>query len=169
MDIEAFYDEYADKVYKFFYIKSLDKSTAEDLTSQTFVAFLEKVNAIEIEKYKEYLYGIMRTVWITFLKNKYKESIKYLEDVEQFDVYSERVIEDDESKSNIKERLQIFIEKLPDKQKTVLRMRIIEDMSVKAVAEELGKDKNYVKTTHQRALKRLREIMEQPYLETSHE
>jgi DNA-directed RNA polymerase specialized sigma24 family protein len=44
-------------------------------------------------------------------------------------------------------------------------MRLIDNMSVKEVASKLGHDKNYVKTTHQRGLKRLRELLANPYME----
>lgn len=139
--------------------------TAEDLTSQTFIAFMEKSRSTVIDENKKYLYGIMRTVWIEFLKKKYQESIQYLEDIEQFGEYSERIIEEYENKPDIKQRLSVYIDRLPNKQKTVLSMRLIDDMSVRDVANELGKDKNYVKTTYGRALKRLRDIMKQPYME----
>lgn len=165
MDIESFYDEFVDKVYKFFYIKSLDKMTAEDLTSQTFIAFMDKVKVTDVSSYKSYLYGIMRITWTTFLRQKYQTTIAELEDIEQFEVYAESVVSSYQQDDTIHERLRTFIERLPEKQKQVITMRIIEDMSVGEVASQLNRDKNYVKTTYQRGLRRLRDMLEAPYME----
>ena len=167
MELESFYDEYADKVYKFFYIKSLDKMTAEDLTSQTFLAFMEKVESVEVDNYKTYLYGIMRLKWVTFLKDKYSSSIADIENIEDFSDYTETVVDSYEKSKGIHERLVKYVNKLPEKQRQVITMRLINNMSVKEVAEQLGRDKNYVKTTHQRGLKRLRELLTDPYLEVT--
>ncbi len=165
MDLESFYDEYADKVYKFFYIKSLDKMTAEDLTSQTFIAFMEKVQTVEVDNYNTYLYGIMRLKWVTFLQDKYSSNITELENIEDFSTYTDNVIESYESSNGMHARLVLYVNKLPEKQRDVITMRLINNMSVKEVANQLGRDKNYVKTTHQRGLKRLRELLTKPYLE----
>jgi RNA polymerase sigma-70 factor (ECF subfamily) len=165
MDLESFYDEYAGKVYKFFYIKSLDKMTAEDLTSQTFIAFIEKANTVEVENYKTYLYGIMRLKWVTFLRDKYNASIAELENIEDFGSYTDGIVSSYESNKGMHSRLVQYVNKLPEKQRQVITMRLIDNMSVKEVASKLGHDKNYVKTTHQRGLKRLRELLANPYME----
>lgn len=165
MDLESFYDEYADKVYKFFYIKSLDKMTAEDLTSQTFIAFMEKSRTAKVNTYKSYLYGIMRNTWITFLRDKYDASITDVENIEDFGTYSDSVVDYYEKSGSEHDRLVHFVNKLPEKQREIITMRLVQNMSVKEVALQLGRDKNYVKTTHHRGIKRLRELLNVPYLE----
>ncbi len=167
MNLESFYDEYADKVYKFFYIKSLDKMTAEDLTSQTFVSFMEKVQSVEVENHKTYLYGIMRVKWITFLRDKYSSAITELENIEDFSSYTDTIVASYEKSNGVQERLAEYVNKLPEKQRQVITMRLINNMSVKEVASQLGRDKNYVKTTHHRGLRRLRELLKNPYLEVT--
>ena len=77
MDLPKFYDEHVDKVYKFFYIKSLDKHIAEDLTHDTFVAFMDKQDKFSAVSAKQYLYGIMRNTWINFLKMKYQSFLYF--------------------------------------------------------------------------------------------
>jgi RNA polymerase sigma-70 factor (ECF subfamily) len=164
MDLPQFYDEYVDKVYKFFYIKNLNKQIAEDLTSQTFTLFVEQLSNQDIQDYKKYLYGIMRNIWLQFLREKYRESLEYVESIDDFETYSEMDIYDFDSSENPENRMRPFVEKLPKKQQQVLKMRIYENMSTGEVAKQLGRDKNYVKTTYQRALKSLREMLETPYI-----
>lgn len=162
MELPKFYDEYAGKVYAFFYIKCFDRMTAEDLTSQTFTIFVEQVAEKNIKDLKKYLYGIMRNVWIVFLQDKYKNASANFEDIENFERYVDESVAGFESAS-LSVKIIPYVDKLPARQKEVLTMRIINDMSTSEVAESLGKDKNYVKTTLHRAINNLREIIENPY------
>ena len=66
-------------------------------------------------------------------------------------------------------RMRPFVDKLPKKQNQVLTMRIYENLSTGEVAKQLGRDKNYVQTTYQRALNSLREMLESPYIYTTEE
>lgn len=164
MDLEQFYDEYVDKVYKFFYIKSLNKHVAEDLTSETFVSFLKQVNNKQVDDNKKYLYGIMRNVWVEFLKNKYKTQLSSFEQIENFEEYATEAMQTFDETEEPMDRLQPFVQLLPSKQRDVLVMRAYQNLNIKQTAEALGKDSNYVKKTYSRALKSLRAIIEKPYM-----
>ncbi len=164
MEIESFYDEYVDKVYKFFYIKSLNKQLAEDLTSETFVSFLNQLNNKKVDDRKKYLYGIMRNVWVEFLKDKYKLQLNDIEKISNFQQYADETIQIFDETEEPVSRLQPFVDLLPEKQREVLIMRAYRNMNIKETAESLGKDSNYVKKTYSRALKSLRTLMEKPYL-----
>ena len=166
-DLETFYDEYVDKVYKYFYINCFNRSVAEDLTSQTFVSFLAKVKEMKIDDNKKYLYAIMRNIWMDYLRSKYKEtieSIESIESIEDFEDHTAQAISGFESK-NIKQRAQTYIERLPKKQRQVAHMRLIEEMTLREIAKELGKKVSYVKTTQSRAIKSLKLMLERPNLE----
>lgn len=163
--LPEFYDEYADKVYKFFYIKCLNRHTAEDLTSQTFTMFIEQSNNQQIKDNKKYLYGIMRNTWLQFLRSKYQESLVYIESIDDFESYSESTIDDFEGIEKPTQRLRMYVQKLPKKQRQIVEMRIFEDLSVGETAVRLNKNKNYVKTTYKRGLNSLRTMLAAPYLE----
>jgi RNA polymerase sigma-70 factor (ECF subfamily) len=167
LKLEGFYDEYVGKVYKFFYIKCLNKATAEDLTSETFISFIEQSKAQAINDHKKYLYGIMRNTWLQFLRDKYRQALTDVENIEDFASYVEGNIEQFDEARESGNRLLPYIENLPKKQRDVLVKRLIEEKSISEVAEELGKDKNYVKTTYHRALTTLRAKLTTPYMEGS--
>lgn len=162
-DLEQIYDEYVDKVYKYFYIQCLDRHTAEDLTSHTFISFMEKLKENKVTDNKKYLYAIMRNVWMDHLRLKYKQAVDSIDSIEDFEQHAEQAISVFESK-DLKERASYFIGKLPEKQAQVARMRLIEGYSLKEIATKLGKNMAYVKTTQNRALKSLRLMLEQPEL-----
>ncbi|HRJ06749.1 MAG TPA: RNA polymerase sigma factor [Candidatus Saccharibacteria bacterium] len=165
MQLEAFYDEHVGKVYKFFYIKSLNKATAEDLTSDTFISFMEQAQVQAIEDQTKYLYGIMRNIWLQFLRSKYQQAMTDVEGIEDFASHVEFNLDQFDEAKSADNRLMPYIEELPSKQREVLIKRLIEEKSISEVAEELGKDKNYVKTTYHRALTTLRARLANPYME----
>ncbi len=160
MNIEEVYDQHVDKVYKFFYIKSFDKSLAEDLTSQTFMALVERLqdDDIIIQDGKKFVYGIMRNVWLMYLREKYRRNEMSLEGIEDFENYVDEETVEYEAMT-VKERAEPFISRLPEKQQEIVRMRLLEDRSIKEICSEMDKDSNYVKTTYKRGVKRLQEII----------
>lgn len=160
-ELEKLYDEQVEKVYKYFFIQSLDRHIAEDLTSHTFVQFIDKVSEKTVEKPKKYLYGIMRNVWAEHLRNKYKASLTSLDMIEDFEEHTESVVTKYESQ-NMRERALLYIEMLPDSQKRIAKMRFIEDMTIKEIATQLNKSVAYVKTTYFRSLRSLKKLVNSP-------
>lgn len=160
MDIAQVYDEYADKVYNFFYIKSFDRTTAEDLTSQTFMAVLQKMQDPDyvIQDGKKFVYGVMRNVWLMYLRQKYQRNEAFVENIEDFGGYVEEETDIYETLT-VKQRAELFINKLPDKQREILTMRLLEGLSIKDICGATGKDSNYVKTTYKRGVKSLRALV----------
>jgi RNA polymerase sigma factor (sigma-70 family) len=160
MTIEEVYSTHVEKVYKFFYINCLNTQIAEDLTSQTFMILVERMQAGQpaIADYKKFLYGIMRNVWLMHLRKKYQQNEQSIASIEDFETYIDREVENYEDLS-VKQRAEKFINRLPDRQKEVVALRVLEEMSIKDIAVHLQKDRNYVKTTYKRGLKRLKELI----------
>ncbi len=164
MSLEQFYDQHIDKVYKFFYVKCLHKQTAEDLTSATFTKFLERCGRENPpDNMKKYLYGIMRNTWADFLREKYRLKIQSIEAITNFEKHAANEVSRFEG-MDLKTRALLFINRLPQKQQNILRLRLIEELTPKEIAARLGKSRNYVKITQRRALKRVKEMIRQPYL-----
>ncbi len=153
MDIEKLFNDNFAKVYGFFYKKTFSVPHAEDLTSETFVRFAEKARDNSFANPENYLFGIARHVWVSFLRVKYNES-----------TLTEEVMEGLAAKAPISESRSILmnddmresIEKLPPAQRQIIELRYICELSPADISTFLGKDANYVKTTHQRAIKSLR-------------
>jgi RNA polymerase sigma-70 factor (ECF subfamily) len=160
MSLEEVYDLHAGKVYKFFYIKCFDRDLAEDLTSQTFMVLVERMQAeaANIEDHKKFLYGVMRNIWLMYLRKKYRQNERSTAFLEDFEEYVNGEVEEYEART-IKQRAEVFIDRLPARQKEVVSLRLLEDHSIKDIAEYLHKDRNYVKTTYKRGLKHLKELV----------
>ncbi len=164
--ISDIYAEQLETVYGFFYYKTFDRQLTEDLTSSTFVVFVEKMRANpDINKPVGFLYGVMKKVWLRHLQKKYRQVEQYFEDMDDFMSYVADEVETERSVDDIA-RVQAFINKLPQAQRTILHMRLIEQRPLKEICEVTGKDMNYVKTTQRRGLKRLRELVASSHMDT---
>ncbi|WKZ31035.1 MAG: sigma-70 family RNA polymerase sigma factor [Candidatus Dojkabacteria bacterium] len=157
-ELRSFYREQMPRIYKFFYYKTLSRTRSEDMTSDTFVRFLEKTKAADIQDKDKYIWGVAYNVFQDFLRQKY-ESVLVQFDEEIFDEYANQYIEERESATTLEERILPFIAKLPQKQKEIATLRLIEKNSLSDICLILNKDMNYVKTTQKRAIRKLKELV----------
>lgn len=160
MNITELYDEYSDKVYTFFYIKNFDKAIAEDLTSQTFMIVVEKLADHDyiIRKDSKFVYGVMRNVWLQHLQRKYRHQEQAVAEMDDFESYVTESVTEYEEKT-VKQRAEVFINLLPEKQREIVTLRLLNELSVNDICRHTGKDSNYVKTTYKRGLKRLKQLV----------
>ena len=168
MNIDKLYQAHFVTVYKFFYFKSFDQSTAEDLTSQTFLIMVEKMSDpdMQISDHKKFLYGIMRKVWLRYLQDKYRRKEKLIADIEDFESYVQTELSR-EAETSDEERIRRFINKLPASQKRIMELRLLGHLSLDEICTSTGKDMNYVKTTQKRAIKNLQRLVAGERLEAS--
>lgn len=157
-ELKSLYREQMPRVYKFFYYKTLSRADSEDLTSETFLQFVEKSQSTAINERVKYLWGIANNVFTNYLRIKYRVQFTDF-DEEQFQDYAEEFITDRESIPTIEERALPYINQLPESQKIVANLRLIEKNSLTDICLILNKDMNYVKTTQKRALHSLRKIV----------
>jgi RNA polymerase sigma-70 factor (ECF subfamily) len=163
-EVSGIYTDHVDKIYKFFYYKTLSESIAEDLTSETFLKFTSAVvKENKVNDPKLYLYGIAKHVFIHFLQKKYQEKdlMTYVADYEQVaaEAYMVEYVEAAEDSPTLEDMILPFIQQLPEKQKSIVSLRVIEKLPPSEIARQIGKDTNYVKTTLKRGLKRLRQLV----------
>ena len=158
--VDAVYTANVEELYKFFYFKVLDKQTAEDMTSDTFVAFAEKFESLDkdMDTMEKYLYGIAKNVWNGYLRKKYNEPESLTEDIDDFSRFVEEENEEIQGMS-LKQRAIKFIEMLPPKMRIVAQLRLIDGLTPKEISVHINKSVNYVKVTLRRALRRLEELV----------
>lgn len=158
-DVEDAYGRYMESIYAFFAAKLLDKKAAEDLTGDTFMTFVKHVkNNEEIDNIRAYLFGIARKLFLLHLREKYNlPQVPYAE-YDDFVTYTSSTVEKTRSQS-LEEKILPFLKQLPEKQRIVIQMRLIDKYSLSDIAAILQKDMNYVKTTQKRAIKKLRELI----------
>ena len=165
VSVESVYTDNVEKLYKFFYFKVLDKQTAEDLTSDTFIAFAEKFEKLDKDKdtLEKYLYGIARNVWNGHLRKKYNQPETLTDEIDDFSRFVEEENDEIESMS-LQDRAIKFINMLPPKQRIIATLRLIDGLTPTEISKKINKPVNYVKVTLRRALRRLEELVAQARL-----
>lgn len=155
----SIFEKHLKRIYRYFYYKTFSKEEAEDLTSETFLQFVRKVRGSqsEITTPDNYLYGIARNIFRTFLRNKYK--VSFVTMLQLPDFARELETADDTGVVDMKARVKELIEQLPVKQRDIIRMRLIEGKTISDIMASTGKNENYVKTTQKRAIRSLKKLL----------
>ena len=153
-DVKRIYKENIERVFKYFFFHILDRDTAEDLTSQTFLIFIKEIQQNQVDDSDKYIYGIARNVFLMYLREKYKNKEIPI-DIDREDM----LLEYDDGHIDYVGLLEKILPRLPKSQRKIMKMRFVEKMSIKEIAETLKKDKNYVSTTQKRAFKTIKRIL----------
>lgn len=164
--IEITYEQNFEKIYRFFYYKVLNRTLAEDLTSETFLQFVEEIKKRNkksndepgVQNYNAFLFGVARIIFVKHLKKKYKEG-SFSVAPEYFEAYVDNLLADASVQKPLEDRVERYIALLPASQREVAHLRLIAKCNNKEICEKLGKNMNYVKVTFKRALKSLKKLV----------
>ena len=107
--------------------------------------------------YKPWVYAIARFRLQDYLRAHYADHLHHADDLSEMEEY----LHDDVTESAISyESISGEVEKLPEKQATILRLMHHEGYTAKEVAEKMGMNESAVKVAAHRAYKILREKLE---------
>lgn len=129
------------RLYNFIYSKVYDREVAEDIFQDTFI---KVINTLKLGKYNEegkFIPWVMRIahnlVIDFFRRNKRMPKFNNRKDFDIFNVLSDGSLnaEAELVRSQIHNDIRNLVEQLPADQRTVLKMRIYNDMSFKEISE----------------------------------
>lgn len=162
-DEEAFgklYDRYVAGIYRFIYFRVGSKETAEDLAAEVFLKTWQyvKQGRRQVENVKALLYRIAANNVIDHYRQSGKEYLALSE--ESWSQIADQVSLSDEAqkKDDLRQTYQAIKSLSPADRELVL-MRYSNDLSVKEIAEILGKGPGAVRTALHRALKDLKTVI----------
>lgn len=169
-DTEAFivaYDLYVDHIFRFIYFKlSNNKEETEDLTSAVFLKtwnYIQQNGLTDVKTLRALIYKIARTSIIDYYRKNAQVNISNIDDKNL------RIELLDRSQSIDKQAATSYdfgiVEKklleLKDEYREVIILRFINELSTKEIAQITGKSKSNIRVLIHRALKALRELMEE--------
>jgi len=162
---EEFFNYYYERIFNYVYRRIKMKEVAEDIASETFLKFVRTLKDFELKDgyhLDTWIYSIARNnVRDWFRRNLGYETLPLEEKFENAympllsDPYGSYTME------NIHEILNTALNKLPNDYREVLSMRFFENKSIKEIAVTLNKSESAVKVIQFRALKKLKEIIEE--------
>lgn len=154
---DALYNEYAKAIYRFVFIKTSNKDTAEDLTADTFCKFFEfSLDHPEIDSPRALLYRIASNLVIdTYRKKSFRDSKTDRDaEIEQIpsgeDLFKEHSVK--EAYSTVRE----VMKNLKSDYEDMLLLHYIEDLTVKEISEVLKITENSVRVKLHRAQESLK-------------
>lgn len=167
-DKEAFgqiYDLYVDKIYRFIYFKVSTKEEAEDLTSETFLKIWNYVNQKEEEREvinpRALLYKIAHGLIVNFYRSSVRKStINIDEQIRQLADERQDLAEEIAVGHEVKQ-IEEALRHLKNDYRDVVMLRYVEEFAINEIAKILNKTPGAVRTLLHRALKALKEIIEE--------
>lgn len=163
---EAFHQliiKYHPYVYKFLCRISEDEILAEDLTQETFINIIRNINKFDIKgkaKFSTYLLTISKNCYIDHYRREKKRNgdvpIDHINDVYNDQRNIEDVIEDKLLTEAILENMS----NLSMEQQMVIRMKYIEDLTLKEIGDQLQLEAKTVKSRIHNGMVKLRKMMQ---------
>lgn len=165
---EALYEEYYDRLY-FFVLKNVDsKEAAEDITQETFLKSIEKIDTLENpENYVTWLHSIAYNKCTDMFRSRkcdvYFDTDEELEAAMDDHSLNEPVMvpEDYAVDKDRARQLKAMIDSLKPDMKSALILYYYNDMSLADVAKTMGLTENTVKQKLFRARKKLKSKIEE--------
>lgn len=154
-DIEKIYKENFETVNKYLFCLTKNWDLAEELTEETFYRAVEKIGKFKGEnKISTWLCQIAKNLYYDVLrKNKKIVNTEYnLLELEAEESTEEKVILNDE-----KITLYKNLQKLDEKTREVIYLKITGELSFKEIGEILNKTENWARVTFYRGKQKLKE------------
>jgi RNA polymerase sigma-70 factor (ECF subfamily) len=152
---EQLYRRYQNSVYGFIYRMTINQTSAEDLTHETFMVLIEHPERFQFERGSifTYLCAIARNLVMNHLRKKHNRDVGF-DDFENFDVT------EDETKSNpladllnqeLVTQIDACIAALPPLQREVIILREFQELSYEEIANVTEAELGAVKARLHRA------------------
>jgi RNA polymerase sigma-70 factor (ECF subfamily) len=165
-DKDAFgslYDLYIERIYRFIYFKVNNKEEAEDLTSELFLKawnYLLENQEKEIVSFSGLIYKMARNLIVDFYRRKAQQVIVNVEEVIETLPDDKKIMEQVEY-SHDTEKLLAVIKKLKQEYQEVVMLKYVEELSISEIASILERSQVSVRVTLFRAMKKIKEMIEQ--------
>jgi len=146
-DWEAVYQDNATWVYRTLFARVGNQADAEDLTAEVFLAALRPLRlTASVAEVRAYLRATARTVLAAHWRETLGREITLIEDIAQ-------PPESEEAISTAPQRVAQVLDRLPDRYRRILELRILACNSIKESASELGISVANAKVLQHRALR----------------
>ena len=157
------YESYADALFRHCYYRVYDRERAREVVQETFMKTWEVVaRGEEIQNFRAYLYRVARNLIIDEARRKKLRTETSLEDMREatgFDPGTDPV----PALFNRMEGAQAIklLQQLSEDEREVLMLRYVDELDPKEIAQLLDVTANVISVRAHRAMKRLRELIEQ--------
>lgn len=156
-NIEEIYKQHSNAIYKYLFCLTGNADISEELTQETFsIAVKEITNFKGNCKVSVWLCQIAKYLWYKELKKKSRKNVS-IEEISE-EIEDTKTLEDIICYNDDKIRLFKDLQKLDEKSREVVYLRITGNLSFIEIGEVLGKTPNWARVTFYRAKQKLKEV-----------
>ena len=169
---EAFseiYDFYVIRIFRFIYLKTSSKETAEDLVSEVFLRYWKRIKkgmrdevlgeTVANDKVRPFLYKIAKNLIIDFYRKREIPTVEIDSDIkDKIRDQKQDILAYVSVKQEVEEIMKA-LGKLKDEHREIIILRHVEDLSIAEIAEITGKNSGSVRVQLHRAIKALRRVV----------
>lgn len=167
-DPEAFvalYDMYVKRIYRFVYFKVSSHEEAEDITSEVFLKawhYLQEKK--EVKSFSGLLYRVARNCIIDLYRGRVAKPETVLSDFSEEG--AERAGDRGRWYADVQDKIETqkiieALKKLKQEYREVVTLRYVDELEIDEIAEIVGRTRIAVRVTLHRAMKKVREILEE--------
>jgi RNA polymerase sigma-70 factor, ECF subfamily len=138
-----------------------EQSLAEDIVQESFIKAYQKIHLFEgRSSFKSWLYQIaLNTARNNFRDRLGKKDLQALQ-VDEMPIGIDPGMEREMAKDDVRKQIRAEVDRLPDRQRLALSLRIFDDLSFKEIAEIMGCPYDTAKANYRHALLKLKERFE---------
>lgn len=165
-DPEAYgklYDLYVSRIFRFVLFKVSSVEEAEDITSEVFLKAWQYIRTTEkrIANLNALLYRMARNAIIDFYRCRRRQDLAVSEEEEYQEIVDARNIEKEIDQKIEFKNIENYLNQLKDEYREIIILRYIEEFSINEISEILEKTKSNVRVLLHRAMKNLRELIDE--------
>lgn len=157
-NIEQVYEQYCNTVYKYLFCLTHNEDIAEDLTQKTFAIAIKEIKKFKGNcKVSVWLCQIAKHLWYKELKkNRKNENISLEELTEEIQTFetTEDIVCSNEDKLKLFKDMQ----KLDERSKELIYLRMVGNLDFSEIGEILGKTANWARVNFYRAKQKIKEV-----------
>lgn len=158
------YDRYASKIYSKCISLLKDESLAKDATQEIFTKiFLNLSRFGQKSKFSTWVYSITYNYCIDFLRRKKKQDL-FSDEMENAPDLAEEVPDQALYEMNVRQ-LKEVLGQMSDGDRAILLMKYQSELSIKEIAEVLGKTESAVKMQIKRAKEKAQKLKSELFVE----
>ncbi len=155
-DMEQIYKEYFETVNKYLFCLTQNNDISEELTQETFYKAVKKIDTYKGEcKMSVWLCQIAKNLWYDQCRKDKK--IKNTNETELLNIEDFRILEEEVISNSEKLELYKKMQKLDEKTREVMYLRITGELSFKEIGAILNKTENWARVTFYRGKNMLKE------------
>ena len=156
-NMEEIYKEYFETVKKYLFCLTHNNDIAEELTQETFYKAVKNIHTFKDDcKISVWLCKIAKNTWLDSIKKN--KNIKDMADNELFEIESLETTDETVISNQGKLELYKKIQKLDEKTRDVIYLRITGDLNFKEIGDIFNKTENWARITFYRGKQKLKEV-----------